>query len=376
MNNPLKGIKVLDLTTLLPGPLCTLILSDLGAEVIKIENPLNPDFVRFIPPMAGENSSLFHCLNRGKKSIALNLKSESGKKIFLELVKFSDCVVEGFRGGVMHRLSLSYNHLKKIKKDIIYCAITGFGQKGDYKNRPGHDITYLAISGLLSLFRDKKPPPVQIADIGGGALNAAISIISALYYREKTKKGSFLDISMSEGSLLFSIPAISEWTITKRTNFKGVRLLYGDFPFYNVYETKESARIAIAALEDKFRNSFIEVIKTISNTRDINEDIIRKTMKMKYSKEWMKIFNENDIPAEIVLSIQDTVEHPAFKKRESFIKIRTKENIELIMPATPFLSHRKNLKPGPSLGEHTDSILKSAKISEKVNATIQTSNDQ
>lgn len=189
---PLTSIRVLDLSRLLPGPYCSMLLADFGAEVIKIEEPGIGDYARENLPKLDKDSAFFHSLNRNKKSVCLNLKSAEGKESFLRLVKEADVVIESFRPGVMKRLGLDYETLREVNPGIIYCAITGYGQDGPYANFPGHDVNYTSYAGLLNLMgeRNGKPqiPAAQIADIGGGALPAAVGILLALFGREKLVK--------------------------------------------------------------------------------------------------------------------------------------------------------------------------------------------
>lgn len=199
----LQSIRVLDLTRLLPGPYCTLMLADFGAEVIKVEDSVTGDYLRGFEPKLDADSAVFHSLNRNKKSICLDLKTEKERGYFLKLAETADVVIESFRPGVMKRLGLDYETLKQINPRLIYCAITGYGQTGPYKDKPGHDINYLSYAGLLHVMGEKNRKPVipaaQIADIGGGAYPAIAGILLALLEREKTGKGQLVDVSMLDG---------------------------------------------------------------------------------------------------------------------------------------------------------------------------------
>lgn len=203
MNMALAGLKVLDLTRLLPGAFCTQLLADYGADVLKIEQPGAGDYNRQFAPIAKEESGSFLLLNRNKRSLTLNLKAEEGRDVFRRLVKEADVVVEGFRPGVMTRLGLDYDALHGVNPRIVYCAISGFGQDGPYALKSGHDLNYLGIAGALQLFGtpDTGPivPGLSIADVGGGSLMAAFGILAALGARERTGKGQFIDISMTDG---------------------------------------------------------------------------------------------------------------------------------------------------------------------------------
>src|SRR3954462_2817223 len=207
---PLTGLRVLDLTRLLPGGFCTLLFSDLGAEVLKVEDTGMGDYVRWAPPYyegaeESAQSALYHSLNRGKRSIRLNLKDERGREVLLRLVREYDVLVEGNRPGVMDRLGVYYLRLEQENPALVYCAITGYGQDGPYRDRSGHDMNYLGLVGLLGLTGEKGGPPVQaagqIADIGGGALMAAFGVLAALRERDRSGEGQLVDVSMADGSL-------------------------------------------------------------------------------------------------------------------------------------------------------------------------------
>ena len=210
---PLSDVKVLDLTRLLPGGFCSLLLADLGAEVLKVEDTGMGDYIRWAPPYYGTDdqqelgtrSALYLSLNRGKRSIRLDLKSEAGREALLRLAKSSDVVLDGFRPGVLDRLGVGYERMSEANPAIVFCAITGYGQDGPYAQRAGHDMNYLGLVGLLDLSGDADGPPVQaggqIADLGGGALMAAFGILTALRERDRSGEGQFVDVSMADGAL-------------------------------------------------------------------------------------------------------------------------------------------------------------------------------
>ena len=206
----LDGVKILDLTRLLPGPFATMLLADLGADVLKVEDTGMGDYVRWAPPYHegaddSAKSALFLALNRGKRSIRIDLKSEAGREVLLALVRESDVLLEGFRPGVMDRLGVGYERLREENPRLVYCAITGYGQDGPYRDRSGHDMNYLGLVGLLGLTGERDGPPVQaagqIADLGGGALMAAVGILVALRERERSGEGQLVDVSMADGAL-------------------------------------------------------------------------------------------------------------------------------------------------------------------------------
>lgn len=347
----LDGVKVLDLTRLLPGPYCTWILSRLGADVIKIEAPNDEDYSRFTP--------LFNLINNNKKSITLNLKKEDGKKIFLDLVSRSDVVVEGFRPGVMDKLGLRYDELKRYNDNIILCSISGYGQDGPYRDFPGHDINYIGISGLLGInkaFDIPVIPGITIADLSGGAFGA-LSIISSLYIRERRRGGFYIDVSMTD--------VVTQFFAIMFEGALNQTLLTGDRPFYNIYKTKDDKFIAVGAVEDKFwrnfclaigREDFIEKQYDKSIMNDIKEIFSKKTR-----EEWLNLFKKEDNIVSPVYSPEEVFEDPQIKYRGVFNK---KDNI-LNFPVK-FSNREKDFKKindkdisnkGPEKGENTKEIL-------------------
>jgi crotonobetainyl-CoA:carnitine CoA-transferase CaiB-like acyl-CoA transferase len=261
---PLDNIIVLDLTRLLPGAWTTQILSDFGADVIKVEElPLGEPGRRLPPASAGE-SDLFRLTNKGKKSIAINLKDERGKNAFFRLVDGSDVVIESFRPGVAERLGISYKELRLRNPRLIYAAITGYGQTGPNALLPGHDINYVSMAGLLDLMRmaDGRPliPPIQIADLVGGSLQAVIGILLALLCRSVTGLGQMVDIGMAEGILpLLAVPLIMQ-RAREQERF-GAGLLTGSFACYNVYQARDGIWISVGALEAKFWLALCEALQ-------------------------------------------------------------------------------------------------------------------
>ncbi|WP_253693610.1 CaiB/BaiF CoA transferase family protein [Weizmannia acidilactici] len=318
---PLIDIVVLDLSRLLPGPFCTMILADFGAEVIKIEAPGAGDYARHFEPKLDENSTMFHSLNRNKKSIVLDLKSEEGKKEFLKMAETADVVVESFRPGVMKRLGLDYETLKKANPSLVYCAITGYGQTGPYAQMPGHDINYISYAGLLNLMGEKggKPvvPAVQIADIGGGAYPAVVGILLALLEREKSGKGQFVDISMMDGVLSFMQATLPNYLMKKIDAKRGKQMLSGALACYGVYETKDGRWLAVGALEPKFWANFCNGIMRPDLIPLQNEPIVQEKLKreietiklQKSLSEWMEIFKDTEACVTPVLDFSEMEHH-------------------------------------------------------------------
>ena len=256
----LEGVKVLDLTRLLPGGFCTLLLADFGADVLKVEDTGMGDYVRWAPPHYegaedSAKSSLFLALNRNKRSIRINLKEERGREVLLRLVKEYDVVIESFRPGVMDRLGVGYERLREENPRVIYCAITGYGQDGPYRDRSGHDMNYLGLIGLLGLTGEQDGPPIQsagqIADLGGGALMAAFGVLAALHERERSGEGQLVDVSMADGALAWLAMVAGRYFADGQVPKRGELDLAGRFVCYRPYACKDGW-VTLGALEPKF----------------------------------------------------------------------------------------------------------------------------
>jgi crotonobetainyl-CoA:carnitine CoA-transferase CaiB-like acyl-CoA transferase len=263
---PLGGLRVVDFSRLLPGPYASLWLADLGADVIKVEEPKGGDYLRWMPPLAGGLSYAFNALNSGKRSLAIDLKQPAGAQLMREVLLKADVVLESFRPGVMSRLGLGYPELAEPNPGLIYCAITGYGTTGPYVDRAGHDLNYLALAGVLGVTGPVDRPPslsaVQIADIGGGALQALTGILAALVARASTGRGRFLDVSMTDGSLGFLQVALAAHLGSgARPPARGADTLSGGQACYAVYETSDGRYMALAALEPKFWVEFCRAVE-------------------------------------------------------------------------------------------------------------------
>jgi alpha-methylacyl-CoA racemase len=259
---PLTGVRVLDLSRLLPGGLASQMLGDLGADVIKVEEPGLGDYGRLMPPLVNGMGLAYLATNRNKRSLALNLKSAGGREVFMRLAAHSSVVLESFRPGVLERLGVGYPLLREINPGIIYCAISGYGQHGPYAQRAGHDINYLGYAGLLHHNREGNAPPTmpatQLADIAGGALPAVIGILAALAGRATSNRGRFVDVSMMENALTL-MPLLAATTLnTGQEPAPGAGQLNGGLPAYHLYETQDGKAITLGALEPKFWSAFCE----------------------------------------------------------------------------------------------------------------------
>ncbi len=249
---PLQGVTVLDLSRLLPGPYATQVLADLGATVIKVEEPRGGDYLRHMPPFAGDHSALFLALNRGKQSIALDLKAPADVETFKALVARVDVVVESFRPGVMDKLGVGYAALRAVNPRIVYCAISGYGQAGPDAGKAGHDLNYMARAGALAYAPAGQQPAIQVADIGGGSLWALVHILSALRGAERTGHGAMLDVSMTDGAWSFMTMSLAAELAGGQKMLPGADTLNGGLACYRVYLSADGVAVSVGALEPKF----------------------------------------------------------------------------------------------------------------------------
>ncbi|OGD52993.1 hypothetical protein A3K80_03575 [Candidatus Bathyarchaeota archaeon RBG_13_38_9] len=371
MNNPLDGIRILDLTRLNPGAYCTMLLADMGADVLKIEQPGRGDYLRYTPPLIGGQSSMFLTLNRNKKSMTLNLKSEEGKEIFTRLLNSYDILVESFRPGVCKRLGIDYDTLKKDHPELIYCPITGFGQDGPYKNLVGHDINYLALSGILSLTGEKNGPPIvpgiPIADIAG-SMFAVMGILLALISRQKTGTGQFVDISMFDGVVSWLTIQAARFIANGKSPERATWPAGGE-PFYSVYQTKDGKYVAVGAAEDKFWKILCEKIgakelledRTAKGQR--SKEVINRLssiFKTKSRDEWFEILYDLDSCLTPVKTLDEVFTDPHVKHRELIFDLDCpgSGNVKQLALPVKFSEIKPKIRiPPPSLGQHTDSIL-------------------
>lgn len=252
MAAPLAGVTVLDLSRLLPGPYASQVLADLGARVIKVEEPGSGDYLRHMPPMAGEHSAMFLALNRGKESVTLDLRSPAGVAALKRLVKDAHVVLESFRPGVLERLGVGFAALKAVNPGIIFCSISGYGQTGPDAGRAGHDINYAARAGVMAYAQSMSPLPVQVADVAGGSMWAVVQILAALRRREQGGEGALIDVSMTDGTWAMMTMALGGALAAGETMEPGGDLLNGGVACYRMYAAQDGARIAVGALEPKF----------------------------------------------------------------------------------------------------------------------------
>ncbi len=357
---PLSGLKVLDFSTLLPGPLATLILTEAGAEVLKVERPGTGDDMRSFPPFVAKESALFALLNRGKRSLALDLKAPDAWTVLEPLVRSADVLVEQFRPGVMDRLGLGYERLKAINPRLVYCSITGYGQDGPKANVVGHDLTYLADAGVLSQAKLGSVPPVLAADIAGGAYPAVMNILLALRRRDTTGEGAYLDIAMAEQSLIFAVGGLAELFATGTAPGPAQWLLTGGSPRYQVYPTSDGQFLAAAPLEQKFWQRFCELIELPSELRDDRRDGeatrsgVATLIAAKSASHWRVLFDGEDVSCAVAATLEEAVADPQIVARKVLahrLNVAGREMPAFPVPVAPEFRRAPDVESAPKLGD-------------------------
>jgi alpha-methylacyl-CoA racemase len=371
----LSDVRVLDLSRLLPGGFCSLLLADFGAEVLKVEDTGMGDYVRWSAPGydgADESakSALFLALNRGKRSIRLNLKEEQGREVLLRLVREYDVLLESFRPGVMDRLGVGYERLSEENPGLVYCAVTGYGQDGPYTARSGHDMNYLGLNGLLGLTGDAAGPPVQsagqIADLGGGALTAAFGILAALRERERSGRGQLVDASMFDGSLAWLALVAAKYLCDGETPGRGDLELAGRLICYRPYPCKDGW-VTLGALEPKFwqtwcrgvgREDLIE--KQFERPGSAAHAEVERIFLERTREEWHSFAEDHDCCLEPVLDLDEALESELVRAREMVVELDQPgaDGVRLLgVPVRLSRTPGAPAGPGPALGEHTREVL-------------------
>lgn len=366
MTQPLDDILVLDFSTLLPGPMATLMLVEAGAEVIKLERPGTGEDMRLTSPMVEGRSLGYAILNRGKKSIALNLKAQGAVESLSKLIKKADIIVEQFRPGVMDRLGLGYEAMKVLNPGIIYCSITGYGQTGPKRDAAGHDMNYVGDAGILSLGSGGADHPVTpfglVADIGGGTYPAVVNILLALRQREKTGNGAHLDISMAEGAFAFAYWAHAKGVIAGEKIENGGDRLTGGTARYKLYSAGDGRQIAVGALEQKFWHAFCNAINLPSDLRDDEKDQaatmagVSAILATKTADGWAPILDAADCCCTVVKTPLEASKDPHFTARGVFVRkvtVGSTDVVALPLPIAPeFRAKASSEIAAPDLGEH------------------------
>ena len=377
---PLAGIRVLDLSRLLPGPMCTLHLADLGADVIKIEDTGQGDYARTLDAgkhaATGAMSSVYRLINRNKRSLAIDLKAPAGRDAFLRVAAQAAVILESFRPGVTDRLGIGYDAVAAVNQRIVYCSISGFGQTGPYRDRPGHDVNYLGYAGVLDQTGIAGGPPalsnVQIADLLGGAMNAATGILAALFDAARTGIGRYIDIAMTEGSLINNIYALHALETHSATPKRGKALLTGGMPGYSVYATKDGRYLAVGALEQKFWAALCEALSRPdlvagrfaqgSEGESVRRELAA-TFATRTQAEWIARLENVDCCVTPVLTLDEALEDPQVRARGMVVTATDGSR----QYATPLRMTRHDFtiaRPAPKQGEQSRDVLRQAGFSD------------
>ncbi len=384
MTGALEGVRILDLSRLLPGGFASLLLADLGADVIKVEDTGMGDYVRWAPPLYGDDdqqalgtrSALYLSLNRGKRSIRIDLKSDAGREAFLRLAEGADVVLESFRPGVLDKLGVGYERLRERNPGLVYCAITGYGLDGPNTARAGHDTNYLALNGLLGLTGAAGGPPVssagQVADLGGGGLMAVFGILAALVERQRSGEGQLVDVSMTDGALSWLAMVAAAFLRDGRVPHRGGEMLNGGVACYLPYECADGW-VSCGALEPKFWQAFCA-----GNERpDLLEHqfaapgspghaAVAEVFASRTKAEWASFNDEHDCCVEPVLDLDEALDSELVRAREMVVEVEQPELGPVRLLGHPVKFARTPAdptRPAPALGEHTEAVLAEAGLS-------------
>ncbi len=372
MAPPLLGMKILDFSHLLPGPFGTMMLADLGADIIKVENPENPDLMRFVPPIVSGISAAYAHINRGKRSLALNLKREEARKIVHALVAEYDIIIEQFRPGVMDKLGFGYQEIHEINPKVIYCSLTGYGQTGAYANRAGHDINYMALSGVESFSGKKDTGPalsgIQVADLGSGSKNLCIAVLAAYIRRLRTGEGEYVDISITDGVFAMTAFQTSQFLAGAVEPAAENEFLNGG-SVYDFYRTSDGRFLSVGPVESKFLVACLQAIgmgDVFSNgvlnaeqVRELKCEIARR-IAQKTLAEWVEVFRAADACVEPVRTLGEAIEQTPLSERDLIVHISDSDGREYRQIGNPlkFASGAYVAQyPGCEIGYHTDEIL-------------------
>ena len=341
MTHALSGLKVLDFSTLLPGPFASLYLADMGAEVIHIESATRPDLIRLFPPYANGQATSHSYLNRNKQSITLDLKSPESIQLIHDKIAEFDIVLEQFRPGVMQRFGLDYASLAKINPRLIYCSITGYGQTGDYQQRAGHDINYLALSGIAghSGRQAGGPPPlgIQVADVAGGSLHALVAILSAVIERQRSGLGQYIDISMTDCAATLNNMAASAVLAGQVPQYAEQSYLNGG-TYYDYYETADGRYLSVGSLEPQFMQGLAQILnlpilleKGASLDPQVRLQVkhaIQDKIKTQSFATWQQVFAQHDVCVEPVFTLDEALHSPLAQQRGWTVEVPIQQNAE------------------------------------------------
>ena len=378
MSAPLEGVRVLDLSRLLPGPVCTLHLADLGADVVKVEDTGAGDYARAlglassgdgrVPPVAP--SAFFRMVNRNKRSLSLDLKADAGRAAFLRLAERADVIVESFRPGVVDRLGIGYAAVAAVNRRIVYCSITGYGQTGPYRDRAGHDINYLGYAGVLDQTGTAGGPPalsnLQVADLLGGAMNASTAILAAMLGAARTGEGTHVDVAMTEGALAHNIFALHAVETFGHVQARGEDLLTGGVPCYGVYATQDGRYLAVGALEEKFWRALCEALGrpdlvagqlATGRAGDTARRQLAAIFAQRPQAHWIERVAGVDCCVTPVLSLDETLVDPQVRARD--MVVTAADGSRQYAPPFRLAGHTFSIaRDAPRQGEHSEEVLR------------------
>ncbi|MFK7826321.1 MAG: CaiB/BaiF CoA transferase family protein [Oligoflexales bacterium] len=383
MKGILKSLKILDFTTMLPGPLASLYLADLGAQVLRIESPEKPDPMRSLPPFKDGKSVAHSYLNRSKRSLSINLKKSQAREIIFKLVEEHDVLIEQFRPGVMERLGLGYKDLSSINPRLIYISLTGYGQNGPLKDRAGHDINYLGLSGASSYSGTKAQGPVlsglQLADMAGGSYHVVMGLLAAVIHRLEHGEGQYLDVSMSD-SVLSMQGLYAASTLAGKQDLGYESHVLNGGSYYDYYESKDGRYFTVGSLEPKFLKSLVEAIGCDELLQLLKDDPVKfkQALKEQFAlrdfAQLKEIFATVDACVEPVLSLAEACEHEHFRARNMFVEVPKNEldtTVTETQVASPFKFSKSQASYsyiGRKQGADTASVLKEIGLcSEQIN---------
>jgi len=373
MSGPLEGMKVLDFTTLLPGPYATMILADMGADVLRVVSGSRPDLNALMPPFVPGTTLTANCafLWRGKRCLTLNLKHAQAVQIVYLLIQQYDIIIEQFRPGVMAKFGLDYETLRERYPNLIYCSLTGYGQNGPMKQRAGHDINYLSRSGLMSYSGRKDSGPcltgAQIADIACGSYNAVMGILAAVYRRSATGEGQYIDVAMTDGAIALNAMTGAAFLVDGKTPQMEGTLLNGG-TLYDFYETKDGRYLSVGSLEPQFFKALCEALGrpdliaggvAPANLERVKGEI-KAIFKQKTMNEWMAIFEQTDACVEPVMNLDEALDQPQAHARNMIIEVRTPDGRAVRQLATPIFFSKTPCEygaPGEPAGTHNRETL-------------------
>jgi crotonobetainyl-CoA:carnitine CoA-transferase CaiB-like acyl-CoA transferase len=364
----LQGLRVLDLTRLLPGPFCTMLLADLGADVIKVEEPSGGDPARHYPPLQGDTGALFLLINRNKRSVTIDLKTDVGRAQLLDLVDRADVLVESFRPGVMDRLRLGYAVLAERNPRLIYATLSGYGQSGPYRERAGHDLNYLALAGVLGYNVDQAGQPavpgVQVADLGAGTFGA-VAILAAIIARQSTGRGQAVDVSLF-GSAIAWLPTLISSLFARGTSLPpGEPTLSGGLAQYDVYATSDNRHVTLGALEPKFLLNFLTAVgrpelMALANDRDRLRPELRAIFAARSLAEWVACLVDVDTCFAPVNTLEEVIQDPQVAALNLFTSIDHPRlgSLPQISPPFAFSDTPATVRSAPpDLGQHNAGVL-------------------